>query len=340
MQSKLTSKVLAMDAHDVYVRRRHVALARPLTTSRTPPRPQHSLVKFVLFVPMALYFVSFLFDVRAARARRESTDAAPPASQTHRLTFERVLRRGPDDLPQEIDLLWARAKDTLMVSVTNYYDPNDKLVEWPEGKGWTIIDFHAYPAMLLLACALFQKESARWMAQRYAKWVGVHRWTGRLGLAMLPAMMWYANQMKPLISVVHFQQVMHYFMLPFCAFALGLYLTASPPYIAYHRLFGNMMLKACVGTPLARIVAAIIQERSVVRDRDWEYYRGIGFVSGALALWQLLELVRFFVWCVCLAGWESRDAAGLLLLTLGVCACSSWQGKAGAQRGREAGVSH
>ena len=192
----------------------------------------------------------------------------------------------------EVHFLYALAKDRLSVPVYNKADE-----PWPEGDGWTIIDYHAYAAMILLFGVIFQKQSVPLMMNAFPKWVFWHRWVGRVCLVSIGIMSWYGYEMAPLIKIAHFADTFIYlFIAPFVTFAIGLYATASPQYIHYHRLFGNMLVKGVVGTPLARMCATILQSNPnhSPLDHASDYYLGIGFVTLVLGAWQVLELVIFF----------------------------------------------
>ena len=57
-----------------------------------------------------------------------------------------------------------------------------------------------------------------------------------------------------------------------------------------------MLFKGVVGTPMARI-AGMIMQSFASSPAAWptDYYLGIGFVTVILGLWQVAELVWFFV---------------------------------------------
>jgi hypothetical protein len=84
------------------------------------------------------------------------------------------------------------------------------------------------------------------------------------------------------------------FAAPFTIFGLGLYFTAKRgEYIRYHRLFGNMLLKGCIGTPLARYGGSILQNMfGYTNERG--YYVGIGLVTLLFGVWQFYEIVLFY----------------------------------------------
>ena len=229
----------------------------------------HRVIKYLMALPLLLYSVSFLFD-------------------KHKLNFLRVpLLNG-----QTRDLLYAVAKDGLIVPIRE--TETDK---WPENNGWSIIDFHAFAAMALLLCVVFQKQSAMWMLTDFKGWVTAHRYVGRVAMGLVAIMCYYGWEMARFITLKRFDVFIYLFIAPFATFSVLLYATASPKWIAYHRLFANMLVKGVVGTPLARLAGMLLQSfhSEQPNDRDRDYYYGIGMVTLVLGLWQVIELGWFAV---------------------------------------------
>jgi len=86
-----------------------------------------------------------------------------------------------------------------------------------------------------------------------------------------------------------------FFATPWIIFCIGIYFTAtitSIKKLCLHRLFGNMLLKACLATPFARLAGSYLQRCGW--DEEMGYYTGIGGVSGIVGIWQCYELWEFF----------------------------------------------
>ena len=177
----------------------------------------------------------------------------------------------------------AEAKDGLRMPLR----AGDALPEWK-------LSAHSGAAMGLLACCLFLKETVARMARggkAYAALVGTHRWVGRAALALVAVMDGAGLLMGPHSALDHFEVFIVFFAAPFAVFGALLYATASPRWIEYHRLFANMMVKGCIGTPLARWGGAALQRLGWADGAG--YYQGIFGVAALLGAWQLVEVAQF-----------------------------------------------
>ena len=67
-----------------------------------------------------------------------------------------------------------------------------------------------------------------------------------------------------------------FFAAPWVLMFAGIYGCASSKLVCYHRFFGNMLLKGCIATPLARLAGAALQKQQVRRGHQC-------FVDGLLS---------------------------------------------------------
>jgi hypothetical protein len=95
--------------------------------------------------------------------------------------------------------------------------------------------------------------------------------------------------MGPLSSWPNFTTFNWFFFAPWVFMFVGIYGCASSKLLCYHRFFGNMLLKGCIATPLARLAGAALQRQG------WEdasgYYNGIGMVTMVISVWQITDAV-------------------------------------------------
>ena len=236
--------------------------SRTLATLRADAtqRSYHVLLKGLTFVPLAVYTLVFITSHHA-----ESTSETDGGGK------------------DKVDKV-AEAKDGLRIRLRS---PDESLPEWK-------LAMHSFAAMGLLAACVLQKETVVWMARgarEYAAWIRTHRWVGRIALGMVVAMDAGGFLMAPHAGLEHFDTFIYLFAAPFAVFGVGLYVTATPEYLDWHRLFANMLVKGCIGTPLARWAGALLQRNGW--DIGPGYYVGIGGVTVVLGVWQLVELVEF-----------------------------------------------
>ena len=72
----------------------------------------------------------------------------------------------------------------------------------------------------------------------------------------------------------------------------GLWVYATKKTIYLHRYFGNMLLKACIATPLARIAGSVLQRQGF--DSPNGYYLGIGSITLIVSIWQIVDTFYLF----------------------------------------------
>jgi hypothetical protein len=228
-----------------------------LQSDANDPR-YHSIAKTLLGIPLFMYSVGFLL-------------------------LHHTLNIIKND-QNETTLIIAEAKDGLQMSVKH---------DLPE---WKLI-LHSFCAMGLLFICIFQKENIKWMsrsANQYIKWINIHRWVGRFSLVLILGMDIGGLLMGTESTLEKFQIFVIFFAAPFFCFGLGLYLTAKPSLLEYHRIFANMLVKGCIGTPLARLGGSLFQ-RIGYFNLSSGYYCGIGFVTLILGSWQVVELIEFWI---------------------------------------------
>mmetsp|Transcript_38724 Transcript_38724/g.62056 ORF Transcript_38724/g.62056 Transcript_38724/m.62056 type:complete len:127 (-) Transcript_38724:184-564(-) len=100
--------------------------------------------------------------------------------------------------------------------------------------------------------------------------------------------------MGPYVAWENFTTFEYLFAAPWLLFFFGIYTFASKKTIRLHRLFGNMLLKACIATPLARLAGSLLQRSEYAKLRNWtdetSYYVGIASVSAFIAIWQVVDI--------------------------------------------------
>ena len=171
------------------------------------------------------------------------------------------------------------AKDGLRLGV------NEEIPEW-------LVNVHAGCAMTLLAMAILQKEVVVKMRDKYAEFIATHRFLGRACLLLIGVMDAAGFVMGRWSRFENFNILSILFAAPWVVFLVGLYFTATPKWMVWHRIFGNMLLKGCIATPLSRWCGALLQ-RSGWRDAPG-YYEGIGGVTVLVGLWSMVDLYAVF----------------------------------------------
>ena len=76
---------------------------------------------------------------------------------------------------------------------------------------------------------------------------------------------------------------------------IGIYGYAKQKTIHLHRYFGNMLLKGCIATPLARIAGSILQGQGFENSNG--YYVGIGSVTIIISIWQIIDTLLISKLC-------------------------------------------
>jgi len=158
-----------------------------------------------------------------------------------------------------------------------------------------LISTHSISGVFLYTLVIFNKFFVTKMANgQYQKYVFLHRWVGRLCLLLLLSMDFAGFFMGPYSIFQSFKIFSYFFAAPWIIFCIGIYFTATistVKQLKLHRLFGNMLLKACLATPFARLAGSYLQKKGW--DEEIGYYTGIGGVSCLVGIWQCYELFQF-----------------------------------------------
>eukprot|EP00470_Lotharella_oceanica_P001718 CAMPEP_0170170442 /NCGR_PEP_ID=MMETSP0040_2-20121228/3436_1 /TAXON_ID=641309 /ORGANISM="Lotharella oceanica, Strain CCMP622" /LENGTH=176 /DNA_ID=CAMNT_0010409847 /DNA_START=125 /DNA_END=652 /DNA_ORIENTATION=+ len=163
-----------------------------------------------------------------------------------------------------------------------------------------LLQIHAGCAVAMLLMVLFQKHSVIRMLGKEGSFARqAHRWVGRLTLLVMMGMDVAGYLMGPYAQWDHFTTFEYLFAAPWIVFLAGIYSFASIKHVRLHRLFGNMLLKACIATPLARLAGAALQRSELATQKEWSdemaYYIGIGGVSAVVGLWQACDALHVVV---------------------------------------------
>jgi hypothetical protein len=135
---------------------------------------------------------------------------------------------------------------------------------------------HSIAAVLLCFTMVYQKQTVLTMykslrlggqasGSSYSNHLFWHRWVGRLGLVLVVVMDLCGLFMGPLSSWPSFETFNYFFFAPWVFMIIGIYGCASSKLLCYHRFFGNMLLKGCIATPLARLAGAALQKQVLLR---------------------------------------------------------------------------
>lgn len=159
---------------------------------------------------------------------------------------------------------------------------------------------HAVSAISLFLVCIYQKRSVEEMAvtaneagmtKQYRIELQKHRRFGKLGLLLVLAMDICGLLMGPFSSWENFTTFNFFFFAPWLFMVAGIYGCASSKLIQWHRYFGNMLLKGCIATPIARSAGSLLQQLNIYygfsKSGDSQgYYYGIGAVTLVISLWQ------------------------------------------------------
>ena len=159
---------------------------------------------------------------------------------------------------------------------------------------------HALAAMSLFFVCIYQKHNVQLMAslakrasatKDYRMQLQEHRFYGKVGLLLVLAMDLCGLLMGPFSSWEKFTTFNFFFFAPWLFMVGGIYGCATSKLIKWHRYFGNMLLKGCIATPIARIMGSLLQQLKMLYGfNGWDdshgFYYGIGAVTLIISLWQ------------------------------------------------------
>jgi len=176
-----------------------------------------------------------------------------------------------------------------------------------------LLQAHAYCAIAMIILVVFQKhfiQSAvlELHSEKRQMVLAVHRIVGWALLCLTMGMDIAGYLMGPYASWKHFTTFEIVFAAPWIVICSGIYISASGIFgtrnLQLHRLFGNMLLKACIATPLARLSGAWLQRKAsaspALNENGWNdenaYYVGIGFVAVVIGMWQICDIAAYLFW--------------------------------------------
>jgi hypothetical protein len=156
---------------------------------------------------------------------------------------------------------------------------------------------HAFAAVSLFLLLLYQKHSVVQMSTEktrsgYLDLLNIHRWIGRVAILLVLIMDLCGLLMGKYSAWEGFTTFNLFFFAPWLFMIVGIYGCASSTLIIWHRYFGNMLLKGCIATPLARLAGSWFQQMQFEGWADSHgYYFGIGAVTVLISIWQLHDTV-------------------------------------------------
>ena len=171
---------------------------------------------------------------------------------------------------------------------------------------WIYLNGHSYFAMLSVLLIIIQKQLISMYAHNKIKslvnlirnYVGfgfwdLHRMIGILTLSSVLIFDINGFLMGVYSDWDKFDVFSYFFFAPWIFMIIFVYISAKMKWFIIHRYVSNMLLKACIVTPIARIAGSICQNIGIWGD-EYGYYYGIGAVTLFSTLWLLYELPQMF----------------------------------------------
>ena len=125
---------------------------------------------------------------------------------------------------------------------------------------------------------------------RFPPFWTIHRWFGRITLICIIVFDVTGFTLGSLSGWDHFDSVAKYVLaIPNVVFIVSVYATAKLEMWEAHRFCSNILVKAGVASPIARITASIFQKIGYWGD-EFGYYYGVGAVSVLTLLLQVYEM--------------------------------------------------
>lgn len=153
-----------------------------------------------------------------------------------------------------------------------------------------LLNAHSYAGLALFILVFVQKEVVARMGMNYATYVSTHRIIGYsiMGLMVIMDAAGWLMGFYPAYSGFQFFSVL--FAAPWLVLLVGIYLTASRMRARLHRVFGNLIVKACIAVPLARIAGAFLQRNGW--EEETGYYTGIAAVTAVIGAWAIFDVIK------------------------------------------------
>ncbi len=157
-----------------------------------------------------------------------------------------------------------------------------------------LLKTHGLGAVLLFALALVQKELVGTVGPHptphdRAVFLRRHRRIGYATLALAAVMDTAGLLMAPASAMPYFDVFIYVFFMPWVIIGVGVYWTARARALAAHRAFGNLLFKACLSVPLARVLSPALS--SLGWPDTSAYYGGIGVAAAAIGAWAAADLL-------------------------------------------------
>ncbi len=127
----------------------------------------------------------------------------------------------------------------------------------------------------------------------------VHPNLGHAVVVLMAGMAYGGFQMRQASDFPAFQAAMLYFVAPWVIFIVGILATASYKLAVLHAVLGNLVVKACVAVPVARLLgtalqhlyASLGQPESVLSQG---YYHGIIGSAVLTSVWAIVDIVLLY----------------------------------------------
>ena len=166
------------------------------------------------------------------------------------------------------------------------------------------INLHSIFAILSVILIMIQKELIRrnYLKDKIIKYLSfwtLHYYLGYIIITCVLIFDFNGFFMRIYSDWDDFDYFSYFFFAPWIIMIMGIYFTAKLQLWKYHRLFGNMLLKGCIATPIARFAGSVLQNNSMFNflelNDEYSYYYGIGFITIIVGLWQLYELIQIII---------------------------------------------
>lgn len=157
-----------------------------------------------------------------------------------------------------------------------------------------LLRLHAMAATLLFSLALAQKEWVRRVgrapaARTRAVFLKRHRTVGYVVLVLSVVMAGAGFMLAPASAMPYFSGFIYVFFLPWIVLGAGVFWTARYGAITLHRIFGNLLVKACLSVPLARSLTPLLSWFSF-NDTN-AYYCSIALAAAFTSIWAVYDVV-------------------------------------------------
>ena len=156
------------------------------------------------------------------------------------------------------------------------------------------LKIHGIGGIFVIIQTFYLKYSAHFMLDDYPNNYKtnkkLHKYVGFINLIVVLCMDFGGFFMGSFSKLNNFDKFVYFFASPFIFWTITLYIFAKKKkYLFIHILMGNMLMKACVAVPLARVLGSYLQKTELFEKIDG-YYIGIISATILVGLWQVYEL--------------------------------------------------